>query len=391
MERSFYHSWLDTLQKAGINSTCLTEAQRDPSNDDFTYFLDETAFPGATSLFDRYHDYNGPEGNSPPPNANADRVNASTNIPDAEDINNDNSMSENESYFEYVVDLTKDPTGTKETGHLNPETHPFITDVRPTCQGTWYRFKIPIDNYTRSFGGISDFRSIRFMRMFMTQWDRRTTLRFATLDLVRNQWRRVTRFTGCESTPNFGEFVIDAVNIEENSDRIPFRYDIPFGIQRERITSSTYQDVFQNEQSLSLKYIDLEDGCNRAIYKDLDLDLRVFKNVQMFVHSEELDSINSPVPNGAVKLFVRFGSDFNTNYYEYELPLVQSKDANLIGDAYKFELWKTENEVQFSLKDLTDLKIERNESNADPTLPYSIPLTQVIRWCYRSAQINDCR
>jgi len=377
-ERIAFKPYIDAIQMAGVNQVCLSEAQKDPSGDDFTYFLDESVFPPGTNLFERYHDYNGPEGNSPPPNANANRVNASTNIPDSEDINNDNSLSENESYYEYVVDLTRDPNGSVETGYLNPATNPLITDVVTTPQGAWYRFKIPIDNYTRTVGGINDFRSIRFMRMLMTQWSERTTLRFATLDLVRNQWRRVTRNTGCEGTANLNEFVIDAVNIEENSDRIPFRYDIPFGIQRERITSSTYQDIYQNEQSLSLKYIDLADGCNRAVYKDLDLDLRVFKNVQMFVHSEELDSINHPIPNGAVQLFMRFGSDFSNNYYEYELPLVQSKDPNLIGDAYKHELWKDENEVQFSLEDLTNLKIERNESGADPTLPYSKIVTQVI-------------
>ncbi len=159
---------------------------------------------------------------------------------------------------------------------------------------------------------------------------------------------------------------------------MPFRYDIPIGIQRERITSSTYQDVYQNEQSLSLKYLDLQDGCTRAIYKDLDLDLRVFKNVQMFVHAEELDSINKPVPNGAVKMFMRFGSDFTNNYYEYEVPLVQSKDPTLTGDAYKRELWKSENEVEFSLQDLTDLKIERNEKHWPLTVPYEKVITQVI-------------
>jgi len=377
-ERIQFDPYLTRLSQTVQNTGCLIDAQRDPSRDDFTYFLDETAFqPGAT-LFERYYDYNGTQGNSPPPNGNANRVNASTNIPDSEDINNDNSLSENESYYEYVVQLTKDPNGSVTTGYLNPENNPLITDVVPTPQGAWYRFKIPIDDYTRTVGGISDFRSIRFMRMFLTQFSEQTVLRFATLDLVRNQWRRVTRYTGCEGSANLGEFVIDAVNIEENSDRLPFKYDIPFGIQRERITSSTYQDVFQNEQSLSLKFLDLQDGCNRAVYKDLDLDLRVFKNVQMFVHAEELDSISSPIPNGAVQLFMRLGSDFSNNYYEYELPLVQSKDPTLIGDAYKQELWRDENQVQFSLEELTNLKIERNEANWPLTVPYPKMITQVI-------------
>ncbi|HJW31055.1 MAG TPA: cell surface protein SprA, partial [Saprospiraceae bacterium] len=207
---------------------------------------------------------------------------------------------------------------------------------------------------------------------------RKTIFRFATLDLVRNQWRQLTRPVPTCINEGTGDLVVDAVNIEEHTDRVPFRYDIPLGIQRERITSSTYQDVFQNEQSLSLKYLDLQDGCERKVYKNLDLDLRVFKNVQMFVHSEETDMINDPVPDGATKLFMRFGSDFDNNYYEYEVPLVQSKDPTLTGDAYKKELWRTENEVQFSLEELTNLKIERNAANFPLTDVYEKTVTQVI-------------
>src|SRR5690606_19042364 len=177
-----------------------------------------------------------------------------------------------------------------------------------------------------------------------------------------------------------GNRVVDAVNIEEHTDRLPFRYDIPLGIQRERITSSTYQDVFQNEQSLSLRYEFLEDGCERRVYKNLDLDLRYFKRLQMFVHSEELDMIDpaGQVPDGAVKLFIRLGSDYDNNYYEYEVPLVQSKEPTLTGDNYKRELWRDENEVEFSLEDLTNLKIERNAVGASLTEPYEKVFTVVI-------------
>ena len=375
-ERNHFQAYLASLQ--GASSMCISEAQTDPSKDDFVYFLDDNAFPGGTDLLTRYRDFNGPEGNSPPPDAGATRINASTNTPDSEDINNDNSLSENESYYEYVVELDRDPSGSDADGWLNTN-NPLITDKVPTNFGTWYRFKIPLDEYKRTVGGIADFRSIRFMRMFLTQFQQQTILRFATLDLVRNQWRRLTRNTGCPSD-GFSDFVVDAVNIEEHTDRLPFRYDIPLGIQRERITSSTYQDIFQNEQSLSLKFDFLPDGCERKVYKALDLDLRVFKRIQMFVHAEEKD-MNDPqyqIPDGAVKLFLRFGSDFDNNYYEYEVPLVQSKDATLVGDAYKNELWKSENEVEFALEDLTNLKIERNALNIPPTEPYRKLVTQEI-------------
>ncbi len=371
-ERDKFQSYLTSLQNANVD--CRDRILQDPSNDNFTYFLDENVFPAGTDLFTRYRDFNGPEGNSPPPGAGATRINASTNIPDSEDINNDNSLSENESYYEYVIELDRaDPNGPG----LNRD-NPLITDVIETPNGSWYRFKIPLNEYDRAVNGISDFRSIRFMRLLMTEFSQKTTLRFATFDLVRNQWRQLTRKAdnAAECT---GEFVVDAVNIEEHSDRQPFRYDIPLGIQRERITSSTFQDVFQNEQSLSLKFDGLNDGCERRVYKALDLDLRVFKRIQMFVHAEEKDRFNPPdqIPDGAVKLFVRFGSDFDNNYYEYEVPLVQSKNPELGLDAYKEELWRDENEVEFALEEFTALKIERNEC-CDILTPYEKIVMQEI-------------
>jgi cell surface protein SprA len=354
----------------------------DPSHDDYEYFLDNS-FPPTSSLYTRYKKYNGTEGNSPPPEDGETTVHASTNIPDAEDINNDNTMSENESYYEYVIPLEEDPNGSDAEGNLDPNSTEAITDIVNTPYGTWYRFKIPLDKYTRAVNGISDFRSIRFMRIFLTGFDRPTTLRFATLDLVRNQWRTLPRNTraSCGDAVNSADVVVDAVNIEEHSDRIPFRYDIPLGVDRERITSSTFQDVYQNEQSLSLRYNDLVDGCDRIVYKNLDLDLRVYKKVQMFVHAEERDR-NAPegqVPDKAVKLFLRFGSDFENNYYEYELPLIQSKNPDIPpGEAYKQELWRAANEVLFSLEDLTNLKIERNEMHIPPTEIYEKPVLQEI-------------
>ena len=152
------------------------------------------------------------------------------------------------------------------------------------------------------------------------------------------------------------------------------------GIQREQITSSTYQDVYQNEQSLSLKFDQLVDGCERQVFKTLDLDLRVFKNIEMFVHAEERDRNIEPlqIPDGAVKLFIRLGSDFKSNYYEFEVPLVMSRDPDLTGDAYKEELWRQENNIKFALEELTDLKIARNEAMVPVTELYSEMVTQII-------------
>ena len=377
-EQDWFSSYLQAL--SGVNADCLIKAQMDPANDNFVYFLDEDVYPDGTSVYDRYKKFNGTQGNSPPPKEGDNNVNAATNIPDSEDINNDNTMSENESYYEYVIDLRKDPNGNDEDGNLNPN-NPLITDIVNTPDGAWYRFRISLDEYNRAVGGISDFRSIRFMRLFLTQFTERTTIRFATLDLVRNQWRQVTRdLSSCGDAGSQAEFFIDAVNIEEHSNRTPFRYEIPLGIQREQITSSTYQDVYQNEQSLSLKFDQLVDGCERQVFKTLDLDLRVFKNIEMFVHAEERDRNIEPlqIPDGAVKLFIRLGSDFKSNYYEFEVPLVMSRDPDLTGDAYKEELWRQENNIKFALEELTDLKIARNEAMVPVTELYSEMVTQII-------------
>ncbi|HEY3385504.1 MAG TPA: cell surface protein SprA, partial [Saprospiraceae bacterium] len=375
-ERSdpFFQDYLQTL--SGASADCISEISRDPANDNFVYFLDEDAYPDGTSVLERYSRYNGTQGNSPPPKEGDNNVNASTNLPDQEDINNDNSMSENESYYEYVIQFERNPI--PGGSGLNPN-NPLITDIVQTNDGQWYRFRIPIAEYSRAVGGINDFRSIRFMRMFLTQFTQRTTLRFATFDLVRNQWRRVTRDLAC-GMDGQAELFLDAVNIEEHSDRVPFRYDIPLGIQREQITSTSFQDVYQNEQSLSLKYSHLEDGCERQVFKNIDLDLRVFKNIEMFVHAEEQFLVDPQyeIPDGAVKLFIRLGSDFKNNYYEYEVPLVQSRDPFLMEEAYKEELWRKENNVQFALEELTNLKIERNEAGVPPTELYSKTVTVII-------------
>jgi cell surface protein SprA len=86
-----------------------------------------------------------------------------------------------------------------------------------------------------------------------------------------------------------------------------------------------------------LKFDELVDGCERQVFKTLDLDLRVFKNIEMFVHAEERNSNITAlqIPDGAVKLFLRLGSDFKSNYYEFEIPLVMSRNPDLTGDEYE--------------------------------------------------------
>ncbi len=357
--------------QAALNPDAYAEIARDPSNDNFIYFNDDEAATeesNSNNRLRRYRWFNNSQGNSRPNTGNT-LGSSGTNIPDSEDLNRDNTLNETESYFQYEIDIARGaPNEMAETQ--------FLTESRTTNSGrTWYRFKIPLDQFTNKVGGIQDFRSIRFMRMYLKEFDLPINLRFASLELVRNQWRRYRRSLRPNTVgplPDGGDetlFDVNAVNIEENSSKEPFNYVLPPGIAREQ-SLGAFPNVLQNEQSLSLEVCNLKDGDARAIYKILNLDMRVFERLQMFVHSESEDMLNE----GDMSLFVRMGSDYEENYYEYEIPLTMSDEFNLPGpdtlEEYKNEVWRFENELDFDLKKFKDLKIARNNSGAVLTFPY---------------------
>ena len=140
--------------------------------------------------------------------------------------------------------------------------------------------------------GIQDFRSIRFMRMFMKGFDEEVLLRFARLELIRGEWRRykldlTEPGESVQVDPNLTTFNIAAVNVEENDQRSPIKYEIPPGILREIDPSQTYQRQL-NEQSLVLDVCNLQDGDARAAYRNVQFDVRTYKKLKMFVHAEEV-------------------------------------------------------------------------------------------------------
>ncbi len=374
-ERSRFDEYLNTIQ-GGLNPAAFDTIQADPSNDNYRYFR---AYEEDTPIFERYRRFNMPEGNTGQPEDG--RPTSSTNLPDSEDINRDNTLSETESYFQYKVPL-KNEDG--DPIHLDADTNPFITDQIDGGGRRWYRFKIPLDQYTSKVGSIQDFRSIRFIRMYMHGFEDEITLRFARLELVRNQWRRYMRDievyrdindpygAGPYAGDNNVVFDVNAVNIEENGDREPFEYVLPPGIQREQSTNTTFPDILQNEQSLSMEICHLKPREARAIYKNIIYDLRLYKRLKMFVHAEassldeaiaDLDDIE----DGDLGLMLRIGSDFQNNYYEYEIPLVMSRDTSYgpTTEQHQEEVWKAINNIDISIEQFKNVKRLRN-SSADP-------------------------
>lgn len=387
-ERNFYASWLNQLSPGA-----RTRFQDDPSADDFVYFGDPK-FTDADGLLERYRYFNNTQGNSPVNNntQSGPFSNASaTNLPDVEDLNRDNSLNEAESYFRYKLPLKKGavPGGTGDGLDLDdPTLSQIVTETQTFVRNgqtyVWYRFKLPLDAPNRTtVGGIQDFRSIRFLRMFWKGFTERTTFRFATIELGRNQWRRFTQnladpftFPGCDVQYKPIAFDVNAVSIEENSARQPFNYTIPFGISREQSVGA-FPSIQQNEQALSINVCDLTQCDARGIFKTLNMDLRQFKRLKMFAHLEGKGADRGILDSTDVTIFVRLGSDFVRNYYEYEIPLHPS-DANntaIVGGnpdsrEYKLEVWRDENTFDFPLELLTDVKTQRN---ADPNAAFDAP------------------
>ena len=359
---------------AAENQAAADLVSQDPAGDDFLYYRDPS-LPAGAGVLERYKRFNNTQGNSGSNESNDVRQTA-TNIPDSEDIDQDNTLNETEAYFQYKISFRADPSNPREIDMANT---PFITDRRESQDGrrVWYRFRIPLDGpEKKAIGGIRDFRSIRFMRMYMHNFEAPVVLRFARLELVRNQWRRyrgdLTELNGpaipvCKADST--NFSVDNVNIEENNGRQPFNYVLPEGIQRERAIGVFA--ALQNEQSQLMQVRNLCDGDERAIFKIINMDMRVYERFKMFVHGEEL---GSQVPDGALSVYVRLGSDFKNNYYEYEIPLTMSKPerlpANPNSAEYKLEVWRPENEFDFELEELVNLKKERNETGAPLNAEY---------------------
>ncbi|HTE10501.1 MAG TPA: cell surface protein SprA, partial [Chitinophagaceae bacterium] len=253
----------------------------------------------------------------------------------------------------------------------------FITDKRsftPNIPGgkpeNWYLFRVPIDEYEKKVGNIPDFKSIRFIRMFMTGFDDSVICRFAQFELVRNQWRNFS--FNIDTTGNYTnvpvnsgtEFNVLAVNIEENSKRTPVPYVTPPGIERQQLLSNNNVNLFQNEQSMSLQICNLQKNDARGVFKTFNLDLRQYGTLSMFVHAEGRGAID-PLKPGALVAVIRLGSDFVSNYYEIKIPLTKT----LYNSTDPAKIWPTENELALNLQRLIQLKITRNNASL-PTVYY---------------------
>jgi cell surface protein SprA len=383
-ELTFFNDYIEDIELSpnlGSSSDAYANATSDPSSDNYHYFRGSDYDSDEVSILERYKKYNGPDGNSPTSDLSTESYTTSaTTLPDVEDINSDNTLSESESYYQYKVHLEPDGMTVGQNCIVDKVTS--TVDLENGSEGTvdWYQFKIPIDDYDDSYGTITDFTSIRFMRMFLKGFDDDIILRFATLDLVRDEWNIYEDAINVDDDDEIvseGSFEVSAVNIEENSEKDPVNYVLPPDIDRSVDYSSS--DYIQlNEQAMLLKVTNLEDGKGQAAYKSLGLDLRKYGTLIMDVHAEEIDGYD--LDDEELRIFIRLGSDYQNNYYEYEIPLILTPSGSYDNDDDDDRLivWPEENQFNFELSLFTDLKISRNSeintsgSDVDYTTVYEM-------------------
>lgn len=375
-ERNFSHikTFLET-----INASARTIAEKDPSADDFKFFTDPS-FTANQSLVERFKNYLGVENNSPQSNASTTGPTLANSVmPDKEDINGDNTINDVENYYEYEIDLAPNRL-TVGNG--------FIID-QVTVQGTqatWYLFRVPIKQFTRKYGDINGFKSIRFMRMMLTDFEQPVVLRFASLQLESNQYRiydkNLTQGGLTEvPEPYDAKFKMGVVNIEENGcaedgqtcnikdGKTP--YKVPPGFIRDQDITQQQFNVKFNEQSMSLAVTNLRDGDSRGVFRNTRIDMINYKRLRMFIHAEN-EANDEKTVGGA---FIRIGTDLSQHYYEIEIPQLKitpngSLDENVI--------WPKENWLDVALQDLVALKGERNRKAVNITVPYSGTTTGIM-------------
>ncbi|MEX0968375.1 MAG: cell surface protein SprA [Bacteroidia bacterium] len=375
-ERSFFSTIHDFIQevetKYGAGSDVANSIQQDPSGDDYRFFRGSEQDEQRLNVIERYKYYNNPDGNSPTPEQWPDDFSNSGQLqPNDEDINGDFTLSEFEDYFQYRIELRPDRMRVGENYIADRNVVPVTLPDGTSENVTWYQFKIPVQSYTGQIGQIRDFKSIRFMRMIYTGFQDSIITRFGTFQLIRGEWRRYLfdLKTPGEETPVDDQalttFDISTVNIEENGRRNPIPYVLPPGIERE-VNVNTTELLEQNEQSLALSVCELQDGDSRAAYKTITFDVRRYKNLKMFVHAE-----GNNLNDDELWLFIRLGTDFNNNYYEYAYPLTITQGQT----REPTEIWPRENELLIPLDELYTTKIQRNNSGTGLLVPYTREFT----------------
>ena len=381
-ERTYgaYQMWLDSISSIVTNDSLLRAWRNDPAGDDYHYFRGSDFDEERRSILERYKRINNPQGNSPASDDQTEGYDTSYKTgPDVEDINQDFTLNEYERYYQYRIPISDDDIQAYNSGNRRDDS--YIVDHRDynvklrngeAQTVRWYQYRIPLASPQEKKGAISDFTSIRFMRMFLTGFEEDIVLRFGALDLVRGEWRQYKKNLQTSAGAETGVLEMSAVNVEENTERTPVAYVLPPGINRATDPNQP-QLTENNEQSLCLTVKNLSHNESKAVYKTTNLDLRQYKRMQMFVHANHLVPNSTQLEDNQLAVFIRLGSDYKNNYYEYLIPLKLTPEGtyrwNVPSD--RPLVWPEANMLDIDLSVFTNLKRARNKARSNGGATYT--------------------
>jgi len=378
-----YANYLQALQNKLPPATIQTMRDdqfspfNDPAGDNYHYYRGSDYDRMEMPILGRYKRYNGTEGNSADASYSPESYSTAAQLtPDVEDINQDNTLNETEKYFQYKISIRPKDMQVGQNYIVQK------LDVKPLLRNganetvSWYQFKIPLSDFSNAVGGISDFKSIRFMRMFLTNFSDSVILRFGTFLLVRGDWRIYTKdlYDPKVLPQTNANTSLSVVNVEESGEKEPVNYIMPPGVNR-ILDPNQPQLRQQNEQSLAAQILNLSPGDARAIYKSTSLDTRQYRRIQMFSHAEKIIS-SSDLQDNDISIFIRLGSDYTNNYYEYEVPVKITPPGRYVDtNADRDVVWPQSNMFDFPFDVLTNLKLARNRDKrkAGSTVNYYTP------------------
>ena len=366
LEESTWHSDFLNRMKNILSNSAFTRLLHDPANDDYVYFRGNH-FNRENGILERYYRINGTEGNSKTRNQSITSYDvessARTLHPDGEDLSRDNSMNEADNYFEYKIS-TRPQDMVVGKNYIVDEVTSSIRVLNKNRETKWYKLRIPIRDYEKKYGNINDFKSIRYIRLFLTNHADTAIVRFARLQFVKSDWQiynAANTSTYVIADPSMGNsppadqsaIELSAISIEENGKRIPIPYTVPPNINRQVDYANNNLDIQLNEQSLSLKINNLQKGYGRAAFKNANFDLRQYGYLEMFVHAEGENLLDDQARG-----FIRLGTDDRNHYYEYEAPL----KITPYGTTAPSLIWPTENNIAIKLDLLIEAKLARDKS-----------------------------
>ncbi len=358
-----FQNFVNAINTTVTNPVARANLLVDVSGDNFKYYLGADLDGANAQIVERYKNFNGYDNNSPITSATGGFTPSSSTTPDNEDLNNDNTISNLEGYYQYKISINP--------ANLQVGSKYIIDQVSNEIDGekvSWYLFRIPIRTFDQKVGAIDGFKSIRYLRMVLTNFQQPAVLRFAQYQFVATQWRR---FTGDLNDKTFGlpiepydaKFNVSVINIEENGsvEQGVTPYTLPPGAIRDRdVTNINNRQI--NEQSMRLCVDGLRDRDARAVFRNYSLDLLSYKRVRAYIHASSTNA-----KDGELSAFVRLGTDFTDNYYEIEVPLYMTPE----GTTLDTKIWLEKNWIDVEFKQLTQTKVERNLSGQSVVIPFS--------------------